>query len=117
MNKFQTYELASSSDDDADINDVVLDWEANFQDLMEDKAESYSSIFTVLYLTGRSIDDALAESVSGEIYLFIATCEKRPLGSRFACFIALCWHARPRGRRRSACVGLQLELQKRENSY
>ena len=32
-------------------------------------------IFRVEYITGRSIDDALDESLSGEIFLFIVTCE------------------------------------------
>lgn len=32
-------------------------------------------VFNVKYMTGRSIDDALEESISGEVFLFIVTCE------------------------------------------
>lgn len=32
-------------------------------------------VFNVKYMTGRSIDDALEESISGETFLFIVTCE------------------------------------------
>lgn len=72
----QTYELQSSTDDGAAINGDVADWQADFQDLLEAEADTYS-VFNVLYLTGRSIDDALEESVSGELFLFITTCELR----------------------------------------
>lgn len=42
---------------------------------MEESQDDFADVFSVLYLTSRSIDDALAESVSGEIFLYIATCE------------------------------------------
>lgn len=41
---------------------------------MGNKADNYSDTFTVVYLAARSVDDALAESVTGEIFLFLTTC-------------------------------------------
>lgn len=54
---------------------------AGFQDLIVDEADNFGEL-NINYFTGRSIDDALAESVSGEIFLFIATCayQSRTLG-------------------------------------
>ena len=46
----------------------------DYQDFMKEQAEEYNSIFGIAYITGRSIDDALNESISGEIFLFVATC-------------------------------------------
>ncbi len=34
-----------------------------------------SATFNLRYFTGRSLDDALAASVSGETFLFVITCE------------------------------------------
>lgn len=42
---------------------------------MEEEAPRFADVLNVFYLTSRSIDDALAESITGEIVLFIATCE------------------------------------------
>ena len=41
---------------------------------MEDEADNVD-VFNLKYITGRSIDDALEESISGEIFLFVVTCE------------------------------------------
>ena len=71
----QIYTLQTSTDDGADINADVDEWEADFPDLLEGEVDSYASVVNVKYPTSRSIDDALGESVGGEIPLFIATCE------------------------------------------
>ena len=42
---------------------------------MEEAAPDFAGTLNVFYITSRSIDDALAESIGGEIVLFIATCE------------------------------------------
>lgn len=42
---------------------------------MEEVAPDFAGTLNVFYLTSRSIDDALIESVAGEIMLYIATCE------------------------------------------
>ncbi|CAN0345112.1 unnamed protein product, partial [Ectocarpus sp. 12 AP-2014] len=68
----QGYALASDPDDGADINDHVFDWNAAFQDAMEEATENFD-VLDVYYLTSRSGDDALEEAVSGEIFLFITT--------------------------------------------
>lgn len=68
------YELTAVDADD-NITGVVESWEADFQGLMSEVADSFSSTFNVVYRTGRSIDDALEESISGELYLFVTTCE------------------------------------------
>ena len=52
----------------------VYEWEGLFQDRMRKKAAEIESL-NVAYFTGRSMDDSLAESVSGEIFLFVVTCE------------------------------------------
>lgn len=70
----QTYELDADTDESAPINDDVHAWQGDFQDLLEAEAENMD-VFNIHYLTSRSIDDALEESVSGEIFLFITTCE------------------------------------------
>lgn len=57
-----------------ETKEEALAWQQEFQDLFADDADSYSDTFTVVYFTGRSIDDALEESVTGEIFLFITTC-------------------------------------------
>ncbi|CAN0336849.1 unnamed protein product, partial [Ascophyllum nodosum] len=44
----------------------VITWEADYQSFMADEADAYAD-------TGRSIDDALAASISGEIFLFAIT--------------------------------------------
>lgn len=42
---------------------------------MEDVTEDFD-VVDLYYLTSRSIDDALEESVTGEIFLFITTCKR-----------------------------------------
>lgn len=42
---------------------------------MEDRASDFSGTLNVFYITSRSIDDALGESIGGEIILFVITCE------------------------------------------
>eukprot|EP00903_Cladosiphon_okamuranus_P015713 g14505.t1 len=70
---FQAYGLASDPDDDADINEDVFDWNGDFQDAMEDAAPDLAGTLNLFYITSRSIDDALAESITGEIMLFVLT--------------------------------------------
>lgn len=53
---------------------AVLDWQKEFQDQLGDEAERYGGSFNVVYLTGRSTPDALAASVSGELFLVFTTC-------------------------------------------
>lgn len=65
----QSYSMRQSDG----LEDEVSDWQADYQDLLDEEADTYSAILNVKYLTGRSIDDALAESITGEIYLFVAT--------------------------------------------
>ncbi|CAM9459401.1 unnamed protein product [Scytosiphon promiscuus] len=71
----QAYGLEGDPDDDAQINEDVYNWNEQFQDTMEEAQEDYANVLNVFYLTSRSTDDALEESVSGEIFLFITTCE------------------------------------------
>lgn len=60
------------SDDEA----LSVKWEGAFQDALGELSEAVT-IFDVNYFTGRSIDDALEESTSGEVFLFVITCELR----------------------------------------
>ena len=53
----------------------VKGWQGEFEKLMEEAAISFHDIFNVKYLTGRSLSDALNESLSGELFLFVITCE------------------------------------------
>lgn len=46
------------------------------QDKLEASTDDFADVFEVYYLTSRSFDDALEESVSGEIFLYVATCER-----------------------------------------
>lgn len=71
----QMYDISSGSDD------LDADWEGAFQDEMEKESDSVT-IFNFNYYTGRSIDDALEESTSGEIFLFVITCEFRRRSKR-----------------------------------
>ncbi|CAM9869255.1 unnamed protein product, partial [Ectocarpus sp. 12 AP-2014] len=68
----QGYALASGPDDDADINKEVFEWNEAFQDKLEASTDDFADVFEVFYLTSRSFDDALEESVSSEIFLYIA---------------------------------------------
>lgn len=45
------------------------------QDAMDAVSEDFD-VFGVFYLTSRSTDDAISESVSGEIYLFVIACKR-----------------------------------------
>ncbi|CAM9459542.1 unnamed protein product, partial [Scytosiphon promiscuus] len=69
----QAYGLASDTDDDADINDDVYDWCGEFQDTMEERQDDFADVVDVFYITSRSTDDALAEAVAGELFLFVLT--------------------------------------------
>lgn len=42
---------------------------------MDEAADDFD-VFGMFYLTSRSTDDALNESVTGEMFLFITTCEE-----------------------------------------
>ncbi|CAM9814630.1 unnamed protein product [Ectocarpus sp. 4 AP-2014] len=66
----QAYALDSDSDEDVDINENVYDWNEAFQNAMDAVSDDFD-VFGVFYLTSRSTDDAISESVSGEIYLFV----------------------------------------------
>ncbi len=44
---------------------------------MEESAPDFAGVLSVFYLTSRSVEDALDESVSGEAFLYVATCEFR----------------------------------------
>lgn len=55
-------------------NADISDWEAEFQELVGEEA-SKSGVFNIKYLTARSISDALNESLSGELFLFVITCK------------------------------------------
>ncbi|CBJ26527.1 conserved unknown protein [Ectocarpus siliculosus] len=59
----QAYALDSDSDEDAGINEIVYDWNEAFQDAMDAVSEDFD-VFGVFYLTSRSTDDAISESVS-----------------------------------------------------
>lgn len=52
------------------------------QDAVEEAAPDFAGTLNVFYITSRSIDDALEESITGEIMLFVATCESVLLASR-----------------------------------
>ncbi|CAM9765761.1 unnamed protein product, partial [Scytosiphon promiscuus] len=79
----QSYELKLNANDDDEFREV-REWESLFHDLIEgimtasqeEGGGEYASIaaaFNLRYYTGRSIDDALAASVSGETFLFAVT--------------------------------------------
>lgn len=68
----QDYSLITASEGEA--REEALDWMMKFVELLEEEAGMNGDTFNVVYRTGRSIDDALAESISGEIILFAATC-------------------------------------------
>eukprot|EP00903_Cladosiphon_okamuranus_P022061 g20288.t1 len=67
------YGLENDADSGTDVNDDTFDWNGEFQDAMEEAAPDFAGTLNVFYLTTRSLEDALAESVSGEIGLFVAT--------------------------------------------
>lgn len=69
----QSYEVAASLSVDDEYGEVY-EWEGLFQDRMRQKAAGVDTL-NVAYFTGRSMDDSLAESVSGEVFLFVVTCE------------------------------------------
>lgn len=73
VSRTQSYEVAASLSVDDEYGEVY-EWEGLFQDRMRRKAAEIESL-NVAYFTGRSMDDSLAESVSGEIFLFGVTCE------------------------------------------
>lgn len=66
------YRLDTNSQE---ANDDAYEWMADFQDLMSEVADEYDTIIGIEYLTGRSIDDAMEESISGEGSLFGITCK------------------------------------------
>lgn len=70
-----TQSYSVESDHEGDKKDEALAWQLEFIALFADEAEHYSETFHVAYYAERSIDDALAGSVTGEISLFVATCK------------------------------------------
>ncbi|CAN0213748.1 unnamed protein product, partial [Ectocarpus sp. 6 AP-2014] len=74
----QSYELELTANDDEEFWEV-RQWESLFHELVEGIMEGQEdgggnddvgAVFNLRYFTGRSIDDALAASVSGETFLF-----------------------------------------------
>lgn len=59
----------------------VNEWQLIVQDFLEVELGGWSPEYNAVYYTGRSLDDALAESVSGEIFLFVITCGLGWVGS------------------------------------
>lgn len=70
----QTYELHGKYRHRSTEATDVSGWQAEFQELMGAEAENHD-VFNIKYLTARSISDALNESLSGELFLFVITCE------------------------------------------
>ncbi|CAM9122089.1 unnamed protein product, partial [Laminaria digitata] len=70
----QTYEVHGEYRHRSTAATDVRDWQAEFQELMGAEAETYD-VFNIKYLTARSISDALNESLTGELFLFVITCE------------------------------------------
>lgn len=70
----QSYGL--STDDEAELESAA-EWELELQNFFGDEAGAIREEdgVNVVYFTSRSLDDALGESVSGEIFLFGTTCE------------------------------------------
>eukprot|EP00903_Cladosiphon_okamuranus_P010290 g9741.t1 len=76
----QSYELQMTANDEEEFQEV-REWEQRFHDLIEGimlgEGEGgdagIAEAFNLRYYTGRSIDDALAASVNGEIFLFVIT--------------------------------------------
>ena len=52
------------------------------KDVVEEAATDFAGVLNVFYLTSRSIEDGLAESIIGEMRLFTATCESVVPSSR-----------------------------------
>lgn len=71
----QAYALEKTIGDEAQ-EEVALEWLDVFQDYLGDETGSVEEEgVNIVYFTSRSLDDALSESVAGEIFLFVATCE------------------------------------------
>lgn len=70
----KAYGLGTDDEDEDEVYDNIWEWFLEFQDLLEEESDA-DDVYNIQYLTARSIDDALDESISGEISLFIATCE------------------------------------------
>lgn len=69
----QTYQISLGFQGEAEAE--ALAWQKKFQDLMAVEVHRYSDTFQAFYRTGRSLADALEESVSGEVFLFVITCK------------------------------------------
>lgn len=48
------------------------------QDTLGETAADFADDLNVFYFTSRATDDALADSISGEVVLFVITCKFRP---------------------------------------
>lgn len=56
---------------------MAQEWLEVLQDYLGAEVEDMEAEgVDMVYFTSRSLDDALAESVAGEIFLFVATCER-----------------------------------------
>eukprot|EP00752_Nemacystus_decipiens_P014689 g13085.t1 len=69
----QSYALEKTIGDEAQ-EEVALEWLGVLQDYLGEEAEGVGAEgINMVYFTSRSLDDALAESVAGEVFLFVAT--------------------------------------------
>lgn len=72
---WQSYALEKTIGDEAQ-EEVALEWLGVLQDYLGGETENVEAEGAdMVYFTSRSLDDALAESVAGETFLFVATCE------------------------------------------
>lgn len=85
----QSWEVLQT-EGDAALLEEVNDWQLVVQDFLGGELGGWASEHNVnaVYYTGRSLDDALSESISGEIFLFVVTCEFQSV-----CCVALCFVA------------------------
>lgn len=72
---------------DAALLEEVNEWQLLVQDFLEGELGGWEPEHGInaVYYTGRSLDDALSESVSGEIFLFVVTCESEDFRGLLCC--------------------------------
>lgn len=68
----QSYEVELADDDE--VEEESMAWQKEFIDLLGNEADSYSDTFNIVYQADRSVDDALGESLTGEIPIAITAC-------------------------------------------
>lgn len=72
----KSYDVEVTSGDDDEYREV-LEWQAAVQDFLAlevELAEGNSGL-NLVYSTGRSLNDALEETIAGEVFLFVITCK------------------------------------------